>query len=252
MAPEDTTKREARADEEEAERLDRELIELLNELRVVMPGVQVLFGFLLTVPFQQRFTEVDDFQRIVYFATLVLTAASAAFLMGPSAFHRLTFREGQKPYLVELGTRQTIAGMALLAARDERRPAAAHRLPVRRLGRRGGRGGDERAVLLAVARPGVATQGIGQEGVVSKTPRSPTNGVRAWTRPRSGRPEGMTVLEVPQPTEPATPIVPEPSPVPADPEPPVEPGTPGGPVGPDVPEPDTPREDPIDPPAPAE
>ncbi|WCB95715.1 HAD-superfamily hydrolase [Baekduia alba] len=64
--------------------------------------------------------------------------------------------------------------------------------------------------------------------------------------------EGMTVLEVPQPTEPATPIVPEPSPVPADPEPPVEPGTPGGPVGPDVPEPDTPREDPIEPPAPAE
>jgi hypothetical protein len=115
MAPEDTTKREARADEDEAEKLDRELIELLNELRVVMPGVQVLFGFLLTVPFQQRFADVDDFQRIVYFATLLLTAASAAFLMGPSAFHRMTFREGQKPYLVALGTRQTIAGMALLA-----------------------------------------------------------------------------------------------------------------------------------------
>jgi len=115
MAPEDTTKHEARADEDEAEKLDRELIELLNELRVVMPGVQVLFGFLLTVPFQQRFAEVDDFQRIVYFVTLLLTAASAAFLMGPTAFHRLTFREGQKPYLVDLGTRQTIAGMALLA-----------------------------------------------------------------------------------------------------------------------------------------
>jgi hypothetical protein len=62
----------------------------------------------------------------------------------------------------------------------------------------------------------------------------------------------MTVLEVPQPVEPPTPAVPEPSPVPADPEPPVQPGTPGGPVGPDVPEPDTPREDPIEPPAPAE
>jgi hypothetical protein len=60
------------------------------------------------------------------------------------------------------------------------------------------------------------------------------------------------VLEVPQPVEPATPIVPEPSPVPADPEPAIEPGTPGHPVGPDVPEPDTPREDPIDPPAPAQ
>jgi hypothetical protein len=114
MTPEET-KHQARADEDEGDRLDRELIELLNELRVIMPGVQVLFGFLLTVPFQQRFATIDDFQRIVYFATLLLTAASAAFLMGPSAFHRLTFRASQKPYLVELGTRQTIAGMALLA-----------------------------------------------------------------------------------------------------------------------------------------
>jgi hypothetical protein len=114
MTPEDT-RHDARSDEDEGERLDRELIELLNELRIVMPGVQVLFGFLLTVPFQQRFAEIDDFQRIVYFATLLLTAASAAFLMSPSAFHRLTFREGQKPYLVRLATRQTIAGMALLA-----------------------------------------------------------------------------------------------------------------------------------------
>ena len=114
VTPEDT-RDEARSDEDEGERLDRELIELLNELRVVMPGVQVLFGFLLTVPFQQRFAMVDGFERIVYFVTLLLTAASAAFLMGPSAFHRLTFREGQKPYLVKLGTRQTIAGMALLA-----------------------------------------------------------------------------------------------------------------------------------------
>jgi Family of unknown function (DUF6328) len=105
----------ARKDEDEAERLDRELIELLNELRVIMPGVQVLFGFLLTVPFQQRFDQIDDFQRIVYFATLLLTAASAAFLMAPSAFHRLTFRAGQKPYLVRFGTRQTIVGMGLLA-----------------------------------------------------------------------------------------------------------------------------------------
>lgn len=114
MTPEES-KHEARSDEDDAERLDRELIELLNELRVVMPGVQVLFGFLLTVPFQQRFGQTDDFQRTVYFITLLLTAASAAFLMGPSAFHRLTFRHHQKPYLVHLATRQTIVGMALLA-----------------------------------------------------------------------------------------------------------------------------------------
>ena len=75
MAPEES-KHEARSDEDEGERLDRELIELLNELRVVMPGVQVLFGFLLTVPFQQRFADVSAFQRDVYFVTLVLTAAS--------------------------------------------------------------------------------------------------------------------------------------------------------------------------------
>ena len=105
----------ARRDEDEAERLDRELIELLNEVRVVMPGVQVLFGFLMTVPFQQGFDRIDDFQRIVYFATLLLTAASAACMMAPSAFHRLTFRGRDKPYLVHFGTRLTIVGMALLA-----------------------------------------------------------------------------------------------------------------------------------------
>ena len=114
MTPEET-KHEARSGEDEGERLDRELIELLNELRVVMPGVQVLFGFLLTVPFQQRFAEVSAFQRDVYFVTLLLTAASAAFLMAPSAFHRLTFRTHQKPYLVALGSRQVITGMVLLA-----------------------------------------------------------------------------------------------------------------------------------------
>ncbi|HET6507602.1 MAG TPA: DUF6328 family protein [Baekduia sp.] len=114
MAP-DESKHQARSDEDDAERLDRELIELLNELRVLMPGVQLLFGFLLTVPFQQRFGQTTDFQRTVYFVTLVLTAASAAFLMAPSAFHRLTFRHHQKPYLIELATRQTITGMALLA-----------------------------------------------------------------------------------------------------------------------------------------
>jgi hypothetical protein len=108
------TREEARKGEAEGERLDRELLELLNELRVIMPGVQVLFGFLLTVPFQQGFTRINDFQRITYFVTLLLTAGAAAFLMAPSAFHRLTFRLGQKPYLIRLGTRQTIIGMALL------------------------------------------------------------------------------------------------------------------------------------------
>jgi hypothetical protein len=111
----DPSKLAARQDEDEGQRLDRELLELLNELRVVMPGVQVLFGFLLTVPFQQGFQRIDGFQRDVYFVTLLLTAASAVFLMTPSAFHRLTFRAGHKPYLIRSGTRQTIIGMLLLA-----------------------------------------------------------------------------------------------------------------------------------------
>jgi hypothetical protein len=108
-------KPKARSGETDAERLDRELHELLNELRVVMPGVQVLFGFLLTVPFQQGFGSIDSRQRIIYFVTLLLTAAAAAFLMAPTAFHRLTFRQRQRPYLVRLGTRQAIIGLVLLA-----------------------------------------------------------------------------------------------------------------------------------------
>jgi hypothetical protein len=111
----DASRHASREDEDEGDRLDRELLELLNELRVIMPGVQVLFGFLLTVPFQQGFGRVDDEQRYIYFATLLLTAAAAAFLMGPSAFHRLTFRHRQKPHLIRLGTRQMIVGLGLLA-----------------------------------------------------------------------------------------------------------------------------------------
>jgi hypothetical protein len=104
----------ARKDEDEAERLDRELLELLNELRVAMPGVQVLFGFLLTVPFQQRFTAISQFQEKVYFVTLLLAAAASAFLIAPSAYHRIQFRERDKAHLVRMGTWQTLAGLACL------------------------------------------------------------------------------------------------------------------------------------------
>ena len=74
---------------EEQERLNRRLIELLNEIRVAMPGVQVLFGFLLAVPFQQRFAEVTAFQRDVYFFTLVASALATALFIAPTAFHRI-------------------------------------------------------------------------------------------------------------------------------------------------------------------
>jgi hypothetical protein len=101
--------------EQEWERLDRNLNELLQELRIALPGVQVLFAFLLAVPFQQRFDEVTDFQQSVYFATLVLTAASTFLLIAPTAFHRLTFRQRQKEHLVTLANRLTILGLGCLA-----------------------------------------------------------------------------------------------------------------------------------------
>lgn len=102
-------------DESEEERLDRNLSELLQELRVALPGVQVLFAFLLAVPFQQNFTEISGFEKRVYFATLLLTALSAALLIAPSAYHRLTFRYQQKHRLVFVSNRLAIAGLAALA-----------------------------------------------------------------------------------------------------------------------------------------
>lgn len=101
-------------DESDDERLDRNLSELLQELRIALPGVQVLFAFLLAVPFQQNFTSVTEFQKTVYFVTLLLTALSTALFIAPTAFHRMTFRLQQKERLVRLGNRLTIAGVAVL------------------------------------------------------------------------------------------------------------------------------------------
>jgi len=101
--------------ESEDERLDRNLSELLQELRVALPGVQVLFAFLLAVPFQQNFTKTSEFDKKVYFATLLLTSISAALLIAPSAYHRLTFRYQQKGRLVFIANRLAIAGLGALA-----------------------------------------------------------------------------------------------------------------------------------------
>src|SRR3954453_2073897 len=102
-------------DESEEERLDRNLGELLQELRVALPGVQVLFAFLLAVPFQQNFTKITEFQERIYFATLLLTAISAVLLISPSAYHRITFRTQQKDDLVYLANKLAIAGLGALA-----------------------------------------------------------------------------------------------------------------------------------------
>jgi hypothetical protein len=101
--------------ETEDERLDRNLSELLQELRVALPGVQVLFAFLLAVPFQSGFRDITPFQEKVYFATLLCTALSAALLISPTAYHRVTFRLQQKRQLVLLANRLAIAGLGFLA-----------------------------------------------------------------------------------------------------------------------------------------
>lgn len=102
-------------EETEEERLDRNLSELLQELRVALPGVQVLFAFLLAVPFQQNFTKISPFDEKVYFVTLLCTAVSATLLISPSAYHRMTFRLQQKRQLVMLANRLAIAGLGFLA-----------------------------------------------------------------------------------------------------------------------------------------
>lgn len=102
-------------EESEEERLDRNLNELLQELRVALPGVQVLFAFLLAVPFQQRFGQITSFQKDVYFATLLCTAISAAFLIAPSAYHRIVFRLHQKRTLIRRSNWFALIGLGFLA-----------------------------------------------------------------------------------------------------------------------------------------
>jgi hypothetical protein len=94
---------------------DRQMIELLNELRVALPGVQILFAFLLTVPFSVRFEKLTGFQRDVYYVTLMATALSTASLIAPSASHRLRFHQNERAWIVESANVLTIAGLCFLA-----------------------------------------------------------------------------------------------------------------------------------------
>jgi hypothetical protein len=112
---EDQPERASGRDETEEERLDRNLSEMLQELRVALPGVQVLFAFLLAVPFQQGFEKITPFQKGAYFGTLICTAISAVMLISPTAYHRLTFRYQQKRKLVFYANRFSIVGLGFLA-----------------------------------------------------------------------------------------------------------------------------------------
>src|SRR5438045_7473476 len=97
------------------ERANRELIELLNELRVVLPGVTVLLAFLLAVPFAKGWTRITGFQRDVFVVAFLSTAVSVALLTAPSSYHRLRFRQGNKERMVTMGNRLAIAGIAASA-----------------------------------------------------------------------------------------------------------------------------------------
>jgi Family of unknown function (DUF6328) len=105
---------EERTGENEYERKARELGELLQELRVMLPGVQVLFAFLLTVPFSARFGYLTAVQQAVFFGTLLCTALSAGLLLAPSAHHRLLWRQQAREHRLRVANRLAIAGMVLL------------------------------------------------------------------------------------------------------------------------------------------
>jgi hypothetical protein len=103
------------SDEPRSERLNRELIELLNELRVALPGVQVLFAFLLTVPFSDRFQTITSPQRALYFATLVGTTIATVLFMAPTSYHRIRFRQGDKERMLRDSNVFALVGIGSMA-----------------------------------------------------------------------------------------------------------------------------------------
>jgi Family of unknown function (DUF6328) len=115
--PEQAQERVKRQEEEEGlkVRLEREHGELLEELRALIPGAEVLFGFLLAIRFTGQFGDLSDAQRYVYYVTLLATAAALVFFLAPSAYHRIRFRAGDKEYMVSKGNREAIAGSAAIS-----------------------------------------------------------------------------------------------------------------------------------------
>jgi Family of unknown function (DUF6328) len=103
-------------DGEGGDRLDRELNELLQELRVALPGVQVLFAFLLTIPFAQRFTTISGAQKTAYFIAFLSTAVATVLLIAPTAFHRIEWRQRDKERILRTSTGLALLGLAFLTA----------------------------------------------------------------------------------------------------------------------------------------
>jgi Family of unknown function (DUF6328) len=107
--------REDGSQESEKQRVDRELIELLNELRVALPGVQVLFAFMLVVPFNQRFVDLSTVERWVYYAALLSAALATVLLIAPSSYHRLRFRQGDKEQMLFTSNKLLVSGLVCVA-----------------------------------------------------------------------------------------------------------------------------------------
>jgi thiosulfate reductase cytochrome b subunit len=101
--------------ESESQRLTRNLNELLQELRVTQTGVQILTGFLLTLPFSQRFKVLDGVQRTAYLLILSGSVVATGLIIAPVAFHRILFRHGERPWLVTAANRAALAGLLSLA-----------------------------------------------------------------------------------------------------------------------------------------
>jgi amino acid permease len=100
--------------ESEKQRWDRNFADLLQELRVAQTGVQILFAFLLTLPFSNGFPKTTDFQKDTYIVALLSAAAATAMIISPVAFHRALFRQGRKPELVRYAHRMASGGLAFM------------------------------------------------------------------------------------------------------------------------------------------
>ena len=114
-SPDEPPELESGRSETEQERADRNLSDLLQELRVALPGVQVLFAFLLTVPFSNRFDQLSGFEEKLYFGVLICTALATVLLTAPTVGHRILFRRQQKEYLVTVANNLSLVGLLLLA-----------------------------------------------------------------------------------------------------------------------------------------
>ena len=104
-----------RGPKDEHEKRDRQMIELLNELRVALPGTQILFAFLLTVPFSAGWGRLSFFQRDIFYFTLIATVVSTACFIAPTAAHRLRFHQSDRVWVIETANKLTIAGLVALA-----------------------------------------------------------------------------------------------------------------------------------------